>query len=65
MQALRQKYPQTTIDVDRALACVRIHSPSAEQRQAVSDEIEAIVEQNFSIEMMMDEDTAIALKGAR
>lgn len=65
VQALRQKYPNATIDVDWTVCCVRIHSALDDERQAVREEIENIVEQNFSAEVPIDDDLSIALKGNR
>lgn len=65
VQMLRDQYREATIDVDWALCCVKIHSVSDEERQAVQDEIERIVEQNFSVEVPLDADLSIGLKGNR
>src|SRR5690606_12126361 len=65
VQLLRQKYPDATIDVDWALACVRIHAESEELRQAVREELEQIAEQNYSVEIVIDQEIAIMLKSGR
>jgi transcription antitermination factor NusA-like protein len=65
VQALRQQFPDATVDVDRDASIVRVYAESEELREQVSQEILQIVDENLTVELTIERDAAIGLKGQR
>ena len=65
LNGIRDKFPETQIDISGDDGQVYIHAGNATDRDEAKKAIEAIVDVNFSAEVQFEEDSLIALKGKR
>jgi polyribonucleotide nucleotidyltransferase len=63
IKALREKFPDSNIDLDGTV--IHVHSVSGDVRKQITDEIHAIVGENYVETLECAEDFAIMLKTAR